>query len=128
MKRGYFAIALLAMTLVSGGCWSSRLPAGDQDIYTRYKNEIAVLRNPNLKANTMAKYEAACNLADGVDFTFLRSVDTIKKIFGEHDIHAGPESGGNQILALYYSTSKGSIRFIFYRYDDVIVHCEIDRR
>lgn len=129
MKRCCIIVVVsLAAAMILGGCWSSKLPAGDHDIYTRYKNEIAILQNPNLPTTSMEKYEAASRLADGVDFSFLRNYDTIRRIFGENDLHAGPVSGGNQVLALYYSTSRGSIRFVFYRYGDVIVHSEIARR
>jgi hypothetical protein len=117
-----FAIALLC------GCQSKRLPAGDIDIYTRYEPEISILKNPNIRAASKEKYEAACKLADGIDFTFLRQVATLNKLFTAKDAHIARQSEKLRSVIYYFNYEGKGIRFVFWCHNNVVIKAEIERR
>ncbi len=124
--KSVFLLAGLAILLFSG-CSTSRtgkLPAGDIDIYTRYAGEIATLHNNALRPDSKAKYEAALTLYKNVDFSFVREVATLNKIFGAHDAHLGSKYYKEQTIIFLYRHKGKRVRFVFSRYNNAIIHSE----
>lgn len=119
-------LAGLAILLASG-CSTmepEKLPAGDIDIYTRYGGEIATLHNDALRPESKPKYEAALTLYKNVDFSFVRDVATLEKIFGARDAHLGNKSYEQQQIIFLYSYMGKRVRFVFVRYDNAIISSE----
>ncbi|QSH40400.1 hypothetical protein P0136_13465 [Lentisphaerota bacterium ZTH] len=115
-----------ALWLMSGCAATPKLPAGDIDIYTRYAGAISVLHNRKLASNTREKYEAALQIARGVDFSYCREVKTLDKIFGgKHDARLGEYVHDMQLVIFYYQYRTKSVRFVFQRYKNAIVKAEV---
>ncbi|MFA7232385.1 MAG: hypothetical protein WC071_14020 [Victivallaceae bacterium] len=114
----------IIITLISTGC-KTKIPAGDVDIYEKYSDEIAVLKNDKLKPNTQEKYEAAKTLAEDIDFSFLRSVSTIDRIFSTKDAHIDNPNSINQLIIFYYQYGKNSVRFCFRRHNNSVTSSEV---
>ncbi|MDD3885425.1 MAG: hypothetical protein PHI35_00955, partial [Victivallaceae bacterium] len=78
MLLGCFAV------LLPTGC-AKRMPSEDIEVPDLCIAEIAVLKNPNIPANSKAKYEAARSIVRKVDFTFTRETKTLDGIlyFGD---------------------------------------------
>ncbi len=109
------------------GCSTSRtdkLPAGDVDIYVKYKNEIATLHSPTLRANSERKYNAAMTLYKNVDFSFVRELSTLEKIFSARDAHLGKKNFEKQTIIYVYRYKGKRVRFVFMRYNMAIIHSE----
>jgi len=119
-------IAVLATMLFSGCAisQSDKLPAGDIDIYTRYGNEIATLHNPALRPDSELKYNAALTLYKNVDFSFVRELPTLEKIFGARDAHLGKVNYEKQTIIYIYRYKAKRVRFVFIRYNNAIIHSE----
>ncbi len=124
----HFFLAGLAIMLLSGcsTSQSEKLPAGDIDIYTKYDYEIATLHNPALRTDSKKKYEAALTLYKNIDFSFVREVSTLGKIFGARDAHLSKISFENEKQTIIYVyRHKGiRVRFVFIRYNNAIIHSE----
>jgi len=122
----HFFLAGLAIMLLSGCSTlpSEKLPAGDIDIYTKYDNEIATLHNTVLRTDSELKYEAALTLYNNVDFSFVREVSTLEKIFGARDAHLGKKKFEKQTIIYVYTYKGKRVRFVFIRYNDAIIHSE----
>ncbi|MHB9139656.1 MAG: hypothetical protein ACYC4Q_09660 [Victivallaceae bacterium] len=110
-------IRLGIMVIVCGilfsaaGC-RTKLPAGDVDINRLYANEIAILKDPNLSTSSLDKYNAACIIAQNVDFSYLRDIQSMDAIFGLKDGVKGAFEGQEYILYTYKFKNK-SIQFRF---------------
>ena len=124
--KSHFFLAGLAIMLLSGcsTSQSDKLPAGDIDIYTKYDNEIAILHNPALRPDSELKYKAALTLYKNVDFSFVREVSTLQKIFGARDAHFGQKKFEKQDIIYVYPYKGKRVRFVFIRYNDAIIHSE----
>ncbi|MCK4981509.1 MAG: hypothetical protein KAS17_01230 [Victivallaceae bacterium] len=122
----HFFLAGLAIMLLSGcsTSQSDKLPAGDIDIYVKYQNEIATLHNPALRTDSELKYDAALTLYKNVDFSFVREVATLGKIFGARDAHIGQKKFEKQTIIYVYRYKGKRVRFVFIRYNDAIIHAE----
>ena len=119
-------LAGLAVLLVSG-CSTSKpekLPAGDIDIYTKYAGEIATLHNDALRPDSKLKYEAALTLYKNVDFSFVRDIKTLEKIFGARDAHLGNKSYEQQQIIFLYRYQRKRVRFVFVRYNNAVINSE----
>lgn len=119
-------LATLAIILISGcsTTQSNKLPAGDIDIYTKYKREVATLHNPALRSDSKLKYNAALTLYKNVDFSFVRDLKTLEKIFSAHDAHLGKKNFEKQTIIFLYRYKDKRVRFVFVRYNNSIVHSE----
>lgn len=97
--------------LATGGC-KTKLPAGDVDINHLFAPEIAILRDPNISPSTLEKYNAACIIAENVDFSYLRETKSMEDIFGQKDAVIGSFEGKDYILYTYKFKNK-SVQFRF---------------
>lgn len=113
--------------MLISGCSSlqkEKLPAGDIDIYKLYAAEIDILHNPALRTDSREKYEAALTLYKNVDFSFVREVATLEKIFGAGDAHLGTPSYEQQNIIYVYRYKDKRVRFVFLRYNNAVIHSE----
>ena len=122
----YFFLAGLSIILFSGCATSQsdKLPAGDIDIYVKYQNEIATLHNPALRTDSELKYKAALTLYKNIDFSFVRELSTLEKIFGARDAHLATRKFEKQTIIFVYRYKGKRVRFVFVRYNDAIIHSE----
>lgn len=121
-----FLLAGLTIMLFSG-CVSSRsdkMPAGDIDMYRIYGNEIATLHNDTLRTDSKLKYAAALTLYKNVDFSFVRTLTELDKIFGAHDARLGDRNYEKQTIIFLYRYRGKRVRFVFTRYNSAIIHSE----
>ena len=87
--------------------------------------EIRVLKNPNLRASSQEKYLAAKRLAEGVDFTLTRSVETLEQIFLVRDALTTRSIEYGDEIAFYYNYQNNYVRFRFWRTKNVITESEV---
>ena len=124
-KLHLFLIALATILLY--GCSTSqtdKLPAGDVDIYVQYKNEIATLHDPTLRTDSKRKFDAAMTLYKNIDFSFVRELSTLEKIFSARDAHLAKPNYEKQTIIYVYRHKGKRVRFVFRRYNKVIIHSE----
>ena len=91
-KLHLFLTAFVIMLCYGCATKTEKLPAGDIDIYVKYKDEIATLHSSKLRADSKRKYEAALTLYKNVDFSFVRELSTLEKIFSARDAHLGKKN------------------------------------
>ena len=125
MKRKFFGWAALCALLFIAGCATAKLPVEDILVLEKYKNEIAILKSPSIPPNSKEKYPAAKTLLKNVDFTYIRSVQTLDEIFSSVDAKVDRPNSYSQTLIFYYQYQDKSIRFLFFRYGDVVTRVEI---
>jgi len=99
------------LLLAVGGC-KTKLPAGDVDINRNFAPEIAVLKDPNISTSSLDKYNAACVIAENVDFTYLRDTASMEAIFNPKDASVGTFEGNDFVLYTFKYMNK-SIQFRF---------------
>ena len=122
-------LLLLTMTagLILSGCASQpdKMLSEDIEILEVFAPEIRVLMDPRLPTNSQEKYLAAKKLAEGVDFSLTRSVETLEKIFLVRDalITRSVEYGDE--IAFYYNYQNHYVRFRFWRTKNVITESEV---
>ncbi len=124
MKQSLLLLVAAALLSLIAGCTTTKIPSEDIDVLKIYRPEIAVLHS-SLPPNSKEKYEAAKVLADNVDFSFTRSVQTLDEIFSAVDARVDVPNAADQMLMFYYQYRDHSIRFCFYRYGDTITKVEI---
>ena len=110
------------------GCASSRpkkMISEDIDVLTVFAPEIKVLQDPSLRPNSKEKYEAAKRLAEGVDFTLTRSVETLEQIFLVRDALTTRSIEYGDEIAFYYNYQNHYVRFRFWRTKNVITESEV---
>jgi hypothetical protein len=120
-------LAISSTIILFSGCATSnsdKLPAGDIDIYKIYSGEIATLQNTTLSPNSELKYEAALTLYKNVDFSFVRELPTLEKIFGTRDVHLGKVNYEKQTIIYLYRYKNKRVRFVFMRYNNTVIHSE----
>ena len=126
-KWNLFLAGIAFSILTLFGCSSmqhEKLPAGDIDVYTKYANEIETLHNPKLRTDSKEKYEAALTLYKNVDFSFVREVRILEKIFGARDAHLGRPNFEKQDIIYLYRYKGKRVRFVFTRYNKAVIHSE----
>lgn len=96
------------------GCQTKKLPAGDVEIIQKYRTEIAILKDPQIKANTEIKYKAAKTILDNVDFTYARNYKDLEQIFGFTDVDTKVLYGGQKALVYKYSWEEKVIEATFH--------------
>lgn len=99
------------LLLAAGGC-KTKLPAGDVDIPRNFAPEIAVLKDPNISTSSLDKYNAACVIAENVDFSYLRDIASMEAIFSQKDAAVGTFEGNDFVIYTYKYMNK-SIQFRF---------------
>jgi len=127
MKIKLHLFLSLTAAMLFFGCASSnseKLPAGDIDIYKRYRAEIATLHNPALRTDSQLKYEAALTLYKNIDFTYAREVSTLEKIFAARDARLSKVNYEKQTIIFLYRYKNKRVRFVFIRFNNSIIHSE----
>ena len=128
IKRFLLAAFCVFMLAVLCGCASSRpkkMISEDIDVLTVFAPEIKVLQDPSLRTNSKEKYEAAKRLAEGVDFTLTRSVETLEQIFLVRDALTTRSIEYGDEIAFYYNYQNNYVRFRFWRTKNVITESEV---
>ena len=111
------------------GCASSGKPqkmlSEDIEVLEVFAPEIRILKNPAYRTNSQEKYLAAKKLAEGVDFSLTRSVETLEQIFLPADalITRSVEYGDE--IAFYYNYQNNYVRFRFWRTKNVVTDSEV---
>lgn len=127
MKTGIRILTAVTALMLIFGCSSlqkEKLPAGDIDIYRLYAAEIDTLHNQLLRTDSREKYEAALTLYKNIDFSFVRDVFTLEKIFGARDAHLGHRDHEKQNIIYLYRYKGKRVRFVFIRYNNAVIHSE----
>ena len=118
---------MIAAGVMLSGCASQpdKMLSEDIEMLEVFAPEIRVLMDPRLPTNSQEKYLAAKRLAEGVDFTLTRSVETLEKIFLVRDalITRSVEYGDE--IAFYYNYQNHYVRFRFWRTKNVITESEV---
>ena len=127
LKKSLLLLAF-GIILVFNGCQSQQPPkllSEDVEVLSVYAEEISILKNPSLRPNGKEKYEAALRLAQGVDFTLTRSVETLEQIFLPSDALLTRSIEYGDEIAFYYNYQNHFVRFRFWRTKNVITESEV---
>jgi hypothetical protein len=127
MKKIIFkTFALMAVILLSTSCNSvTKLPAEDIEIFNVCKEEIAILKNPRISARSKEKYDAAISLSRKVDFSYVRTVEFLGKVFSEKDAKINKIDNNVYTVVVYYQYKNKYISYEFKRFDNQIISCVI---
>lgn len=128
MRRSVMLVFCGMLLATLCGCISSgqkKMISEDIEVLTVFAPEIAVLKNPALRTNSREKYEAAKRLAEGVDFTLTRSVETLEQIFLVRDALTTRSIEYGDEIAFYYNYQNNYVRFRFWRTKNVITESEV---
>ena len=127
MKKIIFkTFALMAVILLSTSCNSvTKLPAEDIEIFNACKEEIAILKNPRISARSKEKYDAAISLSRKVDFSYVRTVEFLGKVFSEKDAKINKIDNNVYTVVVYYQYKNKYISYEFKRFDNQIISCVI---
>ena len=125
MKKHLLVLIAGTLLLLAAGCVAEKLPSEDLDVLTVCKPEIEVLHSKAYPANSKEKFLAARSLLRKVDFTYTRRVETLDAIFSSLDAHVDRPNARDQVLNFYYQYQNRSIRFVFYRHDNVVTRFEV---
>ncbi|MBE6369065.1 MAG: hypothetical protein E7056_02760 [Lentisphaerae bacterium] len=130
MLRSFVIMATAAVLMLAlSGCASSnqerKMLSEDIEVLEVFAPEIRVLQDPRYRTNSQEKYLAAKKLAEGVDFSLTRSVETLEQIFLPADalITRSVEYGDE--IAFYYNYQNNYVRFRFWRTKNVITESEV---
>ena len=130
MLRSFVIMATAAVLMLAlSGCASSnqvrKMLSEDIEVLEVFAPEIRVLQDPKYRTNSQEKYLAAKKLAEGVDFSLTRSVETLEQIFLPADalITRSVEYGDE--IAFYYNYQNNYVRFRFWRTKNVITESEV---
>ena len=110
------------------GCISQKprkMLSEDIEILTVFAKEISVLKNSSLRPNSKEKYEAARRLAEGVDFSLTRSVETLTQIFDANDAMTTKSVEFGEEIAFYYNYQNNFVRFRFWRTRNAVTDSEV---
>ncbi|MBE6366402.1 MAG: hypothetical protein E7052_00640 [Lentisphaerae bacterium] len=127
-KKVFLWLASVLLLGVFSGCGTAQAPkmlSEDIEILTVYAPEIKVLKNRSLRTNSKEKYEAALKLAQGVDFSLTRSVETLDQIFSAADALTTRSVEYGDEIAFYYNYQDHFVRFRFWRSKNVITESEV---
>ncbi|MBR2357724.1 MAG: hypothetical protein IKA65_06855 [Lentisphaeria bacterium] len=123
-----FLFALAAATLLLSGCAGNekkKMLSEDIEVLTVFANEISVLKNPRLLTTSKEKYLAAKRLAEGVDFSLTRSVETLEQIFLVKDALTTRSIEYGDEIAFYYRYQDKYVRFRFWRTKNAVSDSEV---
>lgn len=129
MKKFLLLAAVAGMVLVFSGCASYQAPrkmlSEDIEILSVFAPEISVLKDKRYRTNSQEKYLAAKKLAEGVDFSLTRSVDTLRQIFAPEDALTTRSVEYGDEIAFYYNYQNHFVRFRFWRTKNMITESEV---
>lgn len=128
MIKRFVFLSVLVLAVFLCGCVNQaprKMLSEDIEVLTVFAPEIKVLKDPKLRTNSQEKYLAAKKLAEGIDFSLTRSVETLTQIFLPSDalMSKNPEFGDE--IAFYYNYQNHFVRFRFWRTKHVITESEV---
>ncbi len=126
-RKSVSAVLAAAVVIGLAGCISSpkKMLSEDIEVLEVFASEIKVLKNPNLRASSLEKYQAAKRLAEGVDFSLTRSVETLEQIFLPADALIGTNIEFGDEIAFYYPYKDHYVRFRFWRTKNAVTDSEV---
>ncbi len=128
MGKKIILLALTAAIAVGiAGCISApeKMLSEDIEVLEVFAPEIRVLKNPKLRPGSREKYEAAKRLAEGVDFSLTRSVETLEQIFLPADALISRNIEFGDEIAFYYPYKDNYVRFRFWRTKNAVTDSEV---
>jgi len=111
----------IAAVLFAAGC-VERIPVEDPMAVTACAEDIKILQDPMLAANSQAKHEAARRVAGQIDFSYARNVKTLLKFFAASDAHV---SDDGTILVFSYPYRQRDVQFRFRCSGTTVVTSEV---
>ena len=126
-----FQKTLLLLTMAAGlilsGCASQpdKMLSEDIEILEVFAPEIKVLKDPALRTSSQEKYLAAKRIAEGVDFSLTRSVETLEQIFLPADALMSKNIEFGDEIAFYYPYKDHYVRFRFWRTKNAVTDSEV---
>lgn len=127
--KAFFSILLTGvLALTFAGCStvsSNRLPSEDIEVFEKYGDIIAILRNPKISPNSKEKYNAARELIKKVDLHFTRETKTVDKLFYYRDAAADGLHTETPVFTFTYRYGNDFIRFRFFTCRMFVTRVEI---
>lgn len=128
MKKFFFLTALTTVVLMFSGCSTERLPSEDLEVPVVCADLIKVLKDPQLSANSKAKYDAARELVKRVDFSFTRETKTINDIFFHKDALIDFPNLPDRTITFNYQYQDHYIRFQFRTFRNFVLRVDITEK
>lgn len=127
MKKIFALFLSVFVLLLCASCATKMIPAEDIEVFTYCNEEITILKNPRLGANSKEKYFAALSLSNKIDFSYTRTVGFLDKIFSEQDARMNRIDNDLYAIVVYYQYKDKFIRFEFKRVNDDIIVANVVR-
>ena len=127
-KRLFLSAVCVLILAALSGCTSSKpkkMLSEDIEVLTMFAPEINVLKDPRYRTNSREKYEAAKKLAEGVDFSLTRSVETLEQLFLPQDALTTHSVEYGDEIAFYYNYQNNYVRFRFWRTKNAVTESEV---
>lgn len=125
-KKIILLVTAAVVSAVFAGCAApKKMLSEDIEVLQVFAPEIKVLKNPNLRAASFEKYQAAKRLAEGVDFSLTRSVETLEQIFLPSDALTSTNIEFGDEIAFYYPYKEHYVRFRFWRTKNAVTDSEV---
>ena len=128
LKKILLLTVCAAVMACFNGCASKKtkkMLSEDIEVLTVFAQEISVLKNRSLRPNSKEKYEAAKRLAEWVDFSLTRSVETLTQIFDANDAMTTKSVEFGDEIAFYYNYQNNFVRFRFWRTRNAVTDSEV---
>ena len=126
LKRIVFmSLAAFLCAALAGCAAPKKMLSEDIEVLEVFAPEISVLKNPHLRAASKEKYLAAKRLAEGVDFSLTRSVETLEQIFLPADALTSTNIEFGDEIAFYYPYQDHYVRFRFWRTKNAVTDSEV---
>ena len=119
-----FLLAGAACALLAG-CATKRLPSEDLEVPKLFPEEIAILKNPDLPANSKEKYDAIKSLIRKVDFTFTREAKTINDLLYYGDGVPDATDRPDRTITFNYQYGDHYVRLVFALYMTVVLRADV---
>ena len=119
------ASAVCALAMLAGCAAPKKMLSEDIEVLEVFAPEIKVLKNPHLRAASLEKYLAAKRIAEGVDFSLTRSVETLEQIFLPADALTSRNIEFGDEIAFYYPYKDHYVRFRFWRTKNAVTDSEV---
>ena len=120
-------ILMTAALMLLGGCVSAppKMLSEDIEVLSVFASEIKVLKDRRIRTNSQQKYLAAKKIAEGVDFSLTRSVETVAQIFDPADALVTKSVEYGDEVAFYYNYQNGYVRFRFWYTKNAVTDSEV---
>ena len=127
LKKIIMLVCTGVLAVGLAGCFSApqKMLSEDIEILEVFAPEIKVLKDPVLRTSSQEKYLAAKRLAEGVDFSLTRSVETLEQIFLPADALTTTSIEFGDEIAFYYQYQNHYVRFRFWRTKNAITDSEV---